>query len=73
MKATRTTQTSTGEYVIRGEFDQIARSLTTRIANQRAQVEQRAAAHRSTRHQKRKLAALAHALSRIEALKSRLC
>lgn len=71
MKATRAAH-STGERVMRGEFDQIARSLAIRIAQQRAQVELRSAAHRSTRREKRKLAVLSQALSRIDSLRSRL-
>jgi hypothetical protein len=71
MAAVRPTQTA-GETVMRGEFDQIARNLTLRIEEQRASLRHLAAAHRSTREQKRKLTALAKALDRIHALRSRL-
>ena len=71
MKATHTTQT-TGERVMRGEFDQIAHSLATRIAQQREQMARRSAAHRSTSSERRKLAVLSQALSRIESQRSRL-
>ena len=71
MKATYATQT-TGEVVMRGEFDQIARSLANRIAQQREQVARCSAAHRSTLREKRKLAVLAQALNRIDSLRSRL-
>jgi hypothetical protein len=71
MAAVRPRQTA-GETVMRGEFDQIARNLTLRIEAQRASLRHLAAAHRSTREQKRKLTALAKALDRIHALRSRL-
>jgi hypothetical protein len=71
MKATYATQTS-GERVMSGEFEQIARNLAIRISQQQEQVERRSAAHRSTRREKRKLAVLSQALSRIDALRSRL-
>jgi hypothetical protein len=63
---------SAGEAVMRGEFDQIARNLAIRIEQQRASVKQLAAAHRSTRQEKRKLAVLSKALERIHTLRSRL-
>ena len=71
MKATHATQT-TGERVMRGEFEQIARNLATRIAQEQEQVVRRSAAHRSTHRERRKLAVLSQALSRIDALRSRL-
>ena len=63
---------STGEAVMRGEFDQIAHKLSLRIQEQRQCVEGRSAAHRSTRTEKRKLLVLARALERVQALRSRL-
>jgi hypothetical protein len=71
MTAARPNHTA-GETVMRGEFDQIARNLALRIEEQRASLKNLAAAHRSTREQKRKLTALAKALERIHALRSRL-
>jgi hypothetical protein len=71
MAAARPKDTA-GEIVMRGEFDQIARNLALRIEEQRASLKHLAAAHRSTREQKRKLTALAKALERIHALRSRL-
>ncbi|MDP9137717.1 MAG: hypothetical protein M3N38_06025, partial [Pseudomonadota bacterium] len=67
MPAARRNHTA-GETVMRGEFDQIARNLTARIEQQRASLKHLAAAHRSTREQKRKLTALAKALERIHLL-----
>lgn len=71
MKPARQKETA-GEKVMRGEFDQIARNLTLRVERQRECIRSLSAAHRSTRNEKRKLAALAKALERVEALRSRL-
>jgi hypothetical protein len=65
-------KTHVGEEVLGGEFDQIAHNLALRVERQRDFIKHRSAAHRSTREEKRKLAALAKALERIRALRSQL-